>query len=67
MSSFAPHDPPVPVDTESMATTSTESVALSKELKRRGFAFVGPTTMYALMEALAVFDPHLLDCHRRGR
>jgi len=64
--SFAPDDPPAPVDTDTMATTSTESVALSKELKRRGFAFVGPTTMYALMEALALFDPHLLDCHRRG-
>jgi DNA-3-methyladenine glycosylase I len=48
-----------------MATTSPESVALSKGLKKKGFAFVGPTTMYALMEAIGVFDPHLVGCHRR--
>lgn len=47
-------------------TTSAESVALSKALKARGFTFVGPTTMYALMEACGLFDPHLPDCHRRG-
>jgi DNA-3-methyladenine glycosylase I len=63
---FAPADPPAPADTTTMATTSGESRALSKELKRRGFAFVGPTTMYALMEAIGVFDPHLVGCHRRG-
>ena len=48
-----------------MATTSAESVALSKGLKKKGFAFVGPTTMYALMEAIGIFDPHLVGCHRR--
>jgi DNA-3-methyladenine glycosylase I len=64
--SFAPEVAPAPVDTDSMATTSAESAALSKELKRRGFAFVGPTTMYALMEAIGVFDPHLAGCHARG-
>lgn len=57
--SFAPAEPP-PYD----ATTSPESVALSKELKRRGFAFVGPTTMFALMQALGLFDPHLPGCFR---
>lgn len=64
--SFAPDDPPAWDDTAEMATTSTESVALSKALKKRGFAFVGPTTMYALMEAIGVFDPHLVGCFRRG-
>ncbi len=64
--SFAPAEPPAPETTEQMATTSAESKALSKELKRRGFAFVGPTTMFALMEALGIFDPHLVGCHRRG-
>ena len=64
--SFRPDDAPEPATTEQMATTSAESVALSKELKRRGFAFVGPTTMFALMEAIGVFDPHLVGCHRRG-
>ncbi len=64
--SFAPERPPAPATTEELATTSPESTALSKELKRRGFAFVGPTTMFALMEAIGVFDPHLTGCHRRG-
>ena len=49
-----------------MATTSPESVALSKALKKQGFAFVGPTTMFALMEAIGIFDPHLVGCHRRA-
>jgi DNA-3-methyladenine glycosylase I len=64
--SFAPDEPPAWADTSEMATMSAESKALSKELKRRGFAFVGPTTMYALMEAIGIFDPHLVGCHRRG-
>ena len=64
--SFRPDQPPAPVTTEEMGTTSPESKALSKELKKRGFAFVGPTTMFALMEAIGVFDPHLVGCHRRG-
>lgn len=63
---FRPEVPPAPETTEEQVTTSPESVALSKELKRRGFAFVGPTTMYALSEAIGLFDPHLVGCHRRG-
>jgi DNA-3-methyladenine glycosylase I len=63
--SFAPAAPPAWRDTAEMTTTSPESTALSKELKSRGFAFVGPTTMYALMEAIGVFDPHLVGCFRR--
>ena len=63
---FAPEVPPAPADTDEQATTSAESLALSKALKKRGFAFVGPTTMYALCEAIGVFDPHLVGCHRRG-
>jgi DNA-3-methyladenine glycosylase I len=65
--SFAPEHPPAPATTEEMQTTSPESLALSKGLKKRGFAFVGPTTMYALMEAIGVFDPHLVGCFRRGQ
>ena len=64
--SFAPDDPPAWADTTEMATLSDDSKRLSKELKKRGFAFVGPTTMYALMEAIGIFDPHLVGCHRRG-
>ncbi|MBJ7358907.1 MAG: DNA-3-methyladenine glycosylase I [Nocardioides sp.] len=65
--SFAPAPAPAPSTTEEMQTVSAESKALSKELKKRGFAFVGPTTMYALMEAIGVFDPHLVGCFRRGQ
>lgn len=64
--SFAPGVPPAPSTVTELQTTSPESIALSQELKRRGFAFVGPTTMFALMEATGVFDPHLVGCHRRG-
>lgn len=42
------------------------SDAISKALKKRGFAHVGPTTMYALMEAIGIVDDHLVGCHRRG-
>ncbi|MGB0101279.1 MAG: DNA-3-methyladenine glycosylase I [Nocardioides sp.] len=64
--SFAPVEAPAWATTDEMATTSTESTALSKALKKRGFAFVGPTTMFALMEAIGLFDPHLVGCFRRG-
>jgi len=64
--SFRPERTPTPHDTAEMATTSPESIALSKALKKRGFAHVGPTTMYALMEAIGIIDDHLVGCHRRG-
>lgn len=63
---FAPDEPLAPATTDELPTTSAESVALSRALKKVGFAFVGPTTMFALMEALGIFDPHLVGCHRRG-
>ena len=62
---FAPAEQPRPRTPAEVPTTSPESVALSKELKRRGFAFVGPTTMHALMEATGLTNTHLLDCHCR--
>ncbi|KFF60897.1 hypothetical protein JF66_01205 [Cryobacterium sp. MLB-32] len=43
---------------------TTESTALSAELKRRGYRFVGPTTMYALMQSAGLVDDHLAGCHR---
>ena len=64
--SYAPEVGPAPRTVEEVPTTSAESRALSVELKRRGFTFVGPTTMHALMEALGLVDTHLLGCHRRG-
>lgn len=44
-----------------------ESTALSKELRRRGFRFVGPTTMYALMQAMGLVNDHLSGCVARAR
>ncbi|MFF8619057.1 DNA-3-methyladenine glycosylase I [Streptomyces sp. NPDC015350] len=64
--SFQPETTPRPRTFAEIPTKSAESIALSKELRRRGFAFVGPTTMYALMEAIGIVDTHLLDSHRRG-
>ncbi len=49
-----------------MATTP-ESTALSKDLKARGFTFVGPTTMYAFMQAVGIVDDHLDGCAIRAR
>ena len=64
--SYQPGRTPEPARFAEVPTTSEESTALSKELKRRGFAFVGPTTVYALMEAIGMVDTHLLGSHRRG-
>ena len=64
--SFRPEATPIPASYAEVPSTSEESKALSKELKRRGFAFVGPTTMFALMEAVGIVDTHLVDSHRRG-
>jgi DNA-3-methyladenine glycosylase I len=44
-----------------MATTA-ESTALSKDLKRRGWTFVGPTTIYAFMQAMGLVNDHVEDC-----
>ena len=64
--SFQPERTPVPTTPAQVPTTSAESVALAKELRRRGFRFVGPTTMFALMEAIGLVDTHLVGSHRRG-
>jgi DNA-3-methyladenine glycosylase I len=56
---------PGPRTTDDLLPRTPESVALSKALKKAGFAFVGPTTMHALMEALGLVDDHLVGCHRR--
>jgi DNA-3-methyladenine glycosylase I len=64
--SFRPADTPRPRTYAQVPTTSPESVALAKALKARGFRHVGPTTMFALMEAVGVVDTHLLGSHRRG-
>lgn len=45
---------------------TAESQAMSKELKRRGFRFLGPTTCYAFMQSAGLVDDHTLDCFRRA-
>jgi DNA-3-methyladenine glycosylase I len=63
--SFAPQGPrPRPAALADVPATSPESVAMAKELKRRGFAFVGPTTAYALMQATGMVDDHVAGCFR---
>lgn len=64
--SHMPETSPAPLIDSEVPSTSAESVALAKELKRKGFQFVGPTTMYALMSAIGIVDVHLVDSHRRG-
>jgi len=48
------------------ASTSEESVALSKELKRQGWKFVGPTTAYAFMQAMGLINDHVKGCEIRS-
>jgi DNA-3-methyladenine glycosylase I len=46
-------------------TTSPEATAMSKDLRRRGWSFVGPTTAYAFMEAMGLVNDHLVGCLAR--
>ena len=64
--SFRPASTPAPETYADVPSTSPESVALAKALRGKGFAFVGPTTMFALMEAVGIVDTHLVGSHRRG-
>ena len=60
--SFAPPARPRPADSSEIPAATDESKAMAKELKRRGFRFVGPTTAYAAMQACGVVDDHLVGC-----
>jgi DNA-3-methyladenine glycosylase I len=61
--SFAPEDGgPVPHARGDVPAITPESTAMAKALKRRGFAFVGPTTAYALMQACGLVNDHLAGC-----
>ncbi|MDG1438868.1 MAG: DNA-3-methyladenine glycosylase I [Emcibacteraceae bacterium] len=50
-----------------LPTQSPESEAMSKDLKKRGFKFCGPTICYAFMEAVGIINDHLVTCHRYGK
>lgn len=52
--------------TPQTASTSSESIALSKELKKRGWKFVGPTTVYAFMQAMGLINDHTAQCFVRA-
>jgi DNA-3-methyladenine glycosylase I len=57
---------PAPRRLQDLPSATSESKALSKELLRLGFRFVGPTTVYAAMQALGVTNDHLVGCHARA-
>jgi DNA-3-methyladenine glycosylase I len=64
--SYKPDETPVPRTVSEVPTSTPASKALAADLRSRGFRFVGPTTSYALMEAIGMVDTHLTGCHRRG-
>jgi DNA-3-methyladenine glycosylase I len=61
--SHRPHRHRSPRQPADWQSTTPESVALSKALKRAGFRFVGPTTVYATMQECGVVNDHLVSCH----
>lgn len=63
--SYALESHPVPRTLADVPAWTAESRALSHDLKRRGFRFVGPTTTYALMQACGLVNDHLVGCTRR--
>lgn len=62
--SHQPADHARPQRFTDVPATTAESRALAKELKKVGFRFTGPTTVYAMMQAIGMVDDHLADCHR---
>jgi len=62
----APAGHTVPISPADWFASTPESVALSKRLKKAGFRFVGPTTLYAGMQACGVVNDHLASCHVRA-
>ncbi len=55
---------PRPAEFGEIPAVTVESTELSKELRKRGFRFVGPTTMYALMQSTGMVDDHVVGCFR---
>lgn len=62
---FQPTVPHTPAAAADIASVTEESAQLARELKRRGFRFVGPTTAYAMMQATGIVNDHLVDCVAR--
>jgi DNA-3-methyladenine glycosylase I len=61
-----PSDTRIPEQMSDIPASTPESRALSAELRRHGFAFVGPTTVYATMQSIGVVNDHLRGCHWRA-
>ena len=64
--SFAPDEHPPPRTLADIPTTTPESTAMAKALKRHGFRFVGPTTAYAFMQSMGIVDDHMVGCASRA-
>ena len=64
--SYQPQATTAPLRAAEVPSRSPESEALAADLKRRGFRFVGPTTVFALMAAIGIVNTHLVGSHRRG-
>lgn len=62
---FRPSKDPVVRTKEDVPAITTESTKLSKDLKKRGWSFVGPTTCYAFMQAMGLVNDHIMGCHVR--
>jgi DNA-3-methyladenine glycosylase I len=63
---FAPEAAPAPRSGADLQATTPASTAMAKELKRRGFKFVGPTTAHAFIQACGLMNDHLAGCAFRG-
>lgn len=64
--SYAPRKRQRPRSLADVPATTPESIAMAKDLRKRGFRFVGPTTAYALMQATGMVDDHLAGCYVRS-
>lgn len=65
--SHQPDPVPAPKTVHEVPGSTPESIALAKALKKAGFVFVGPTTVYAMMQAVGMVNDHLSGCHCRNR
>ena len=63
---FEPTPLPAPTTGGSLPAQTAASIALSKDLRKRGFSFVGPTTVYAFMQAMGLVNDHIEGCYCRA-
>ena len=63
---YAEPDRPAPRTVDDIPATSPASIALARDLKARGWRFLGPTTAYAALQAIGVVNDHLADCQARS-